>query len=99
MFFNTFSQNTSRSTTRWWPKLKHVRRWIGTKLSQDINEVMWTKIRLQKLKIDVHQVARDKYPGNDAITHDIYIILRAPSTFSSPRSTTRYYKRRTWHPP
>jgi hypothetical protein len=90
--FNTFWRKTSRSATCSWPKLKHVRRWIGTKLYQGSNEVIWAKIRLHKLKINVHQVARDKYPGIGGTTHDFYIVLRAPSTLSSSRTTTHYCK-------
>ena len=48
--------------------------------------------QVKKLKTSVHKAARNKSPGSDGITHDFYIVLRAPSTWSSSRSTTRCYK-------
>jgi len=47
--FCTSKRITSRSEKFWWPRLKQVRR-MGTKLPQDINEVMWAKISLQNFK-------------------------------------------------
>jgi len=52
-----------------------VQRLNGTKLPQDINEVMCATFGLQELKITVQKGTRNKFPGIDGITHEFYIVL------------------------